>query len=63
MGGELTCCAGRAPVARQDLIRLLLVIHPVVVRHILVRRLDRNDAVLHKSPCLQHACCFKVLST
>lgn len=55
MEGKATCCAGRVPVARQDLIRLLLVIHPIVVGHVFVGGLDRNDAVLHQSPRLQHA--------
>jgi hypothetical protein len=45
-----TCSrSGRAPVACQDLIRFLLVIHPVIIGHVLIRRLHRYDAVLHQT--------------
>lgn len=49
-----TCSRGtRAPVACQDLIRFLLVIYPVIIGHVLIRRLHRYDAVLHQPPRLR----------
>ena len=50
-----TCSStDRAAVTCQDLIRLLLVIHVVIVGHVLIRRLHCYDAVLHQPSCLHY---------